>query len=130
MNLMDDAAALLRSMGIEEAAADPLLEYIAASVAERMRNETNRADLPDGLRHAAAELAAGEYLALKKNAGQLNIEGLDLEAAVKQIQEGDTNTVFAVGEGSMTPEQRLDLLIDRLRRDRSREFLRYRRLVW
>ena len=124
MNLMDDAAALLRSMGIEEAAADPLLEYIAASVAERMRNETNRADLPDGLRHAAAELAAGEYLALKKNAGQL------LVPEVKPFQLVDFLCLVAVGEGSMTPEQRLDLLIDRLRRDRSREFLRYRRLVW
>lgn len=130
MSLMDDAAALLGAMGAADAAADPLLAYIVSSVTERVQNETNRAGVPSGLRRAAAELAAGEYLALKKNAGQLDMEGLDLEAAVKQIQEGDTNTVFAVGDGSMTPEQRLDLLIDRLRRDRSREFLRYRRLVW
>ena len=58
------------------------------------------------------------------------MNGLDFEAAIKQIQEGDTNTVFAVGEGSLTPEQRLEVLISRLTRDRTREFIRYRRLVW
>ena len=49
---------------------------------------------------------------------------------MKSIQEGDTNITFASGEGSLTPEQRLDVLIARLTADRSREILRYRRLVW
>ena len=70
----------------------------------------------------------GQYLSLKKNLGQL--EGFDLEAAVKQIQEGDTNTVFAIGEGNTTPEQRLDTLINYLMNGRTREFIKYRRLVW
>ena len=75
-------------------------------------------------------MAAGFYLAAKKAAGQLNLEGVDLDAAVKQIQEGDTSITFAAGEGSQTPEQRLDSLIDRLTAGREKELVRYRRLIW
>lgn len=55
---------------------------------------------------------------------------MDLDAAVKQIQEGDTSVTFAAGEGSQTPEQRLDSLIDRLTAGREKELVRYRRLIW
>lgn len=124
------AMTLLECLGVAEAEGDPLFQYIITSVIERVKNETNQPEIPEGLQHAVAEMVVGEYLAFKKNAGQLNIEGLDLDAAVKQIQEGDTNTVFAIGDGSMTPEQRLEALTARLCRDRTREFIRYRRLVW
>lgn len=66
---------------------------------------------------------------LIKCSGQL--EGFDLDAAaVKSIQEGDTNITFALGEGSSTPEQRLNSLIDYLINGRIGEIYRYRRLVW
>ena len=56
---------------------------------------------------------------------------IDLDAAaVKSIQEGDTNIIFALGEGSSTPEQRLNSLIDYLINGRIGEIYRYRRLVW
>lgn len=128
--LSEAVVALLDALGVTGAADDPLLPYMINSVTERVKNETNQPEIPDGLRYVAVELVVGEYLTFKKNAGQLDINGLDLEAAVKQIQEGDTNTVFAIGEGSLTPEQRLEVLISRLVRDRTREFIRYRRLVW
>ena len=128
--MLDDVIALLDALNVTGAADDPLLPYMVNSVTERVKNETNQSEIPEGLHHVAVELVVGEYLTFKKNAGQLEIDGLDLEAAVKQIQEGDTNTVFAIGDGSQTPEQRLDTLISRLTRDRTREFIRYRRLVW
>ena len=128
--MLDDVIALLDALGVSGAGDDPLIPYMLSSVAERVKNETNQDTIPDGLHYVAVELVAGEYLTFKKNAGQLDIDGLDLDAAVKQIQEGDTNTVFAIGDGSLTPEQRLEALLSRLTRDRSREFIRYRRLVW
>ena len=128
--MLEDVIALLTAIGVTGAGDDPLLPYMVNSVTERVKNETNQSEIPEGLHYVAVELVVGDYLTFKKNAGQLNIDGLDLEAAVKQIQEGDTNTVFAIGAGSMTPEQRLDFLISRLCRDRSREFIRHRRLVW
>ena len=60
----------------------------------------------------------------------ITIEGFDLDAAVKSIQEGDTNITFALGEGSSTPEQRLNSLIDYLINGRIGEIYRYRRVVW
>lgn len=126
--MREDAVALLNAFGVSGAADDPLLDFIISTVTERVKNETNQPAIPDGLHRLAVEMAAGQYLSLKKGSGQL--EGFDLEAAVKQIQEGDTNTVFAVGEGSATPEQRLDVLINYLLNGRTHEFIKYRRLVW
>lgn len=128
--MLDDVIALLGAFGVSGAGDDPLIPYMINSVTERVKNETNQDAIPEGLHHVAVELVVGEYLTFKKNAGQLDVENLDLEAAVKQIQEGDTNTVFAIGDGSYTPEQRLEMLLSRLTRDRTREFIRYRRLVW
>ena len=128
--MLDDAIALLDALNVTGAADDPLLPYMVNSVTERVKNETNQPEIPEGLHHVAVELVVGEYLTFKKGAGQLEIDGLDLEAAVKQIQEGDTNTVFAIGDGSQTPEQRLDTLIARLTRDRTRDFIRFRRIQW
>lgn len=126
--MREDAVALLNAFGVSGAADDPLLDFIISTVTERVKNETNQPAIPDGLHRLAVEMVAGQYLSLKKGSGQL--EGFDLEAAVKQIQEGDTNTVFAVGEGSATPEQRLDALINYLLNGRTHEFIKYRRLVW
>lgn len=126
--MREDAVALLNAFGVSGAADDPLLDFIISTVTERVKNETNQPAIPEGLHRLAVEMVAGQYLSLKKGSGQL--EGFDLEAAVKQIQEGDTNTVFAVGEGSATPEQRLDALINYLLNGRTHEFIKYRRLVW
>lgn len=128
--MLDDVVAILDALKVTGAADDPFIPYLIKSVTERVRNETNQPEIPEGLYWLTVELVVGEYLTFKKNAGQLEIEGLDLEAAVKQIQEGDTNTVFATGEASLTPEQRLELLIARLTRDRTREFIRFRRIQW
>lgn len=128
--MLEDVIALLAALGVTGAEDDPIILYMLNSVTERMKNETNQPEIPDGLHHAAVELVVGEYLTFKKNTGQLDIDGLNFEAAIKQIQEGDTNTVFAVGDGSQTPEQRLEVLISRLTCDRTREFIKNRRLLW
>lgn len=119
---------MLAALGVTGAAEDPLLDIVISNVQYRVQNETNRKDMPEGLERVAVYMAVGEYLNMKKVSGQL--EGFELEAAIKQIQEGDTNTVFAIGDGNSTPEQRLDTLISYLTNGRSRELYRFRRLVW
>lgn len=130
MDLQAEVIPLLKTMGVKGAKTDPLLGFVVGAVTERIKNETNQPQIPEGLHYVALGMVLGEYLSLKKGMGLLDIENLDLEAAVKQIQEGDTNTVFAIGDGSQTPEQRLDTLIARLTRDRTREFIRFRRIQW
>lgn len=119
---------MLTALGVTGAAEDPLLDIVISNVQYRVQNETNRKDMPEGLESLAVSMVVGEYLNMKKCSGQL--EGFDLDAAVKSIQEGDTNITFALGEGSSTPEQRLNSLIDYLINGRIGEIYRYRRLVW
>lgn len=126
--MRDDVLILLKTLGIADADEDPLLDIVIASCEWRVKNLANLAEIPAGLKSLTEEMIVGEYLRTKKNAGTL--EGFDLAAAVKSLQEGDTNVSFAVGEGSSTPEQRLDALIDRLVNGRLAEIYRYRRLVW
>ena len=126
--MRDKAVAMLTALGVAGAADDPLLDMVISNVQWRIKNLTNQKEVPEGLESMAVSMAVGEYLNMKKATGSL--EGFDLEAAVKQIQEGDTNISFAVGEGSLTPEQRLNSLIDYLINGRIGEIYRYRRLVW
>ena len=119
---------MLTALGVAGAADDPLLDMVLTNVQWRIKNLSNLSEIPEGLESLAVSMAVGEYLNMKKVSGQL--EGFDLEAAIKQIQEGDTNTVFAIGDGNLTPEQRLNSLIDYLINGRIGEIYRYRRLVW
>lgn len=126
--MREQVIAMLTALGVTGAAEDPLLDMVIANIQWRIKNLTNLQTIPEGLESMAVSMAAGEYLNMKKATGSL--EGFDLEAAVKQIQEGDTNISFAIGDGSSTPEQRLNSLIDYLINGRIGEIYRYRRLVW
>lgn len=127
--MRDKAVAMLTALGVAGAADDPLLDIALNNVQRRIKNLSNLSEIPEGLESLAVSMAVGEYLNMKKCSGQL--EGFDLDAAaMKSIQEGDTNITFALGEGSSTPEQRLNSLIDYLINGRIGEIYRYRRLVW
>lgn len=110
--------------------------YLLTVAFERVRgtihNDCNVKDVPLGLRHVAADMTLGEFLRAKLTFSPDDLATFDLDVAVKQIQTGDTNTVFAVGgnDGSMTPEQRLNAYISYLLTAGRSEFSAYRRLRW
>ena len=126
--MRDQVISMLTALGVTWVVGDPLLDILLQNVQQRILNKTNQSVIPEGLESVAVYMAVGEYLNMKKTVGQLT--GFDLDAAIKQIQEGDTNTVFAIGEGSLTPEQRLNGLIDYLINGRSDELYRFRKMVW
>ena len=127
--MREDVVTLLAALGVAGAAENPLLDLVINQVQWRIKNLTNLQEVPEGLVGLAVQMAAGEFLSMLKGSGQL--EGFELEeAAIKQIQEGDTNTVFSVGDGSYTPEQRLNSLIDFLINGRVGAIYRYRKMVW
>lgn len=121
----------LKTLGYEEAGEGDTasLAFCVDKVKSSIRNKIHQSRIPPGLEHAAVDMAAGEFLLAKKTFAPDSLAGLDLGVAVKQIQTGDTNTTFAIGEGSSTPEQRLDGFISRLLA-REEELLHYRRLKW
>lgn len=121
----------LAAFGYEVQPADEaLLGFALDKAAGSIKNDCNLAEVPEGLQRIAVEWAAGEFLQAKKAFAPDDLAGLDLEAAVKQIQAGDTNVVFAAGEGSQTPEQRLNGLINYLLGYGRSELACYRRLRW
>lgn len=98
----------LESFGYEVKADDEFaLTFCVGKVRSSIINDINWKEVPEGLEHIAVDMAAGEFLLSKKTFAPDDLTGLDLDYAVKQIQTGDTNTVFGVGEGTQTPEQRL-----------------------
>ena len=106
------------------------LAFCLEKVRSTIKNEINWPDVPEGLEHIAVDMAVGEFLLSKKTFAPNDLESLDLEYAVKQIQTGDTNTVFATGEGSLTPEQRLTSFINYLLSYGKGEFNSFRRIRW
>lgn len=120
----------LKSFGYKIKAGDEFsLAFCVEKVQSSIKSKAHLSSVPAGLEAVAADMAAGEFLLAKKTFSPDSLAGLDLGMAVKQIQEGDTNTVFATGEGSLTTEQRLDAFISRLL-SREGEILHYRRLKW
>lgn len=95
-----------------------------------IKNDCNTPSIPDGLVNIAVDMAVGEFLTAKKTFSPDSIAGLDLDMAVKQIQTGDTNTVFATGEGSSTPEQRLNSFLNYLLTYGRDQFSCYRKIRW
>lgn len=121
----------LENIGYSTSAADEAaLRFCIENVRSSIKNNIHSKHVPKGLEHVAACRAAGEFLKSKKTFAPNDLTMLDLESAVKQIQEGDTNITFAVGSGSLTAEQRLDHFIAGLLNYGQGELMHYRKLVW
>ena len=121
----------LESFGYEVRAEDEsALTFCVEKVRSTVRNEINHNEVPDGLEHIAIDMAVGEFLLAKKTFAPDDLAGIDLDYAVKQIQMGDTNTVFAIGEACLTPEQRLTAFINYLLSYGKNEFHVFRRIRW
>ena len=107
-----------------------ILAFSLQKVENTIKNDCNVSSVPKGLVSIAIDMAVGEFLTAKKAFTPDDIAGLDLDYAVKQIQVGDTNTVFATGEGNLTPEQRLNSFLSYLLTYGWDEFSCYRKLRW
>jgi len=129
--MIERVKARLESFGYEMQEGDEvILTFSIQKVENTIKNDCNVSAIPDGLVNIAIDRAVGEFLMTKKTFSPGSMAGLDFDMAVKQIQTGDTNTVFAIGEGTLTPEQRLDSLIQYLLSAGEREFSAFRKLRW
>lgn len=107
---------------------DWMISFAAQKVENTIKNECNVTLIPDGLNNVAVDMICGEFLYSLKNSGKL--EGFNLDAVLKSVQAGDTKVDFAVGQGSKTPEQRLDALLSYLITYGKGEFACYRKIRW
>lgn len=121
----------LKSIGYEVKTDDEFaLTFCVEKVRNTIKNETNQKDVPAELDYIAIDMVVGEFLLSKKTFAPSELTDFDFDYAVKQIQTGDTNTVFAVGTGSFTPEQRLNAFINYLLTYGKTEFSAFRRFRW
>lgn len=121
----------LQSLGYTLKDSDDIaINFAMQKVENTIKNDCNVSAIPDGLTHVAINMVVGEFLMSKKTFAPNDLLNFNLDSAVKQIQEGDTNISFAVGEGSKTDEQRLDGFIDYLLNYGRDEFITYRRFRW
>lgn len=128
---VDTVKERLKSFGYEVKADDEFaLTFSVEKVRSSIKNEINWADVPEGLEHVAVDMTVGEFLLAKKTFAPDDLATFNLDYAVKQIQTGDTNTVFATGDASLTPEQRLTAFINYLLSYGKAEFSAFRRIKW
>lgn len=109
---------------------EPLVRAAVRKAENRVRCECGSSDIPEGMLDAAVDMAAGEFLFLKKVIAPKDIACIDLTAAIKRIEVGDTTTVFAAGEGSLTEEQRFDCFTEHLLASGTKLYSQYRRIRW
>jgi len=105
-----------------------LLKHAIDKVTSHIKNQTNLSAIPKGLKEVAIDMVAGEFLLTKKAMGLLDVETLNFEVVAKQVQDGDTNTVFAV-EANTTPEAQFNAFMSYLRHNEI-DFVHYRVLTW
>lgn len=121
----------LQSLGYTVKDSDDIaINFAMQKVENTIKNDCNVSAIPDGLMNIAIDMVVGEFLMSKKTFAPDDLLNFNLDSAIKQIQEGDTNISFAVGEGSKTDEQRLDSFIDYLLNYGRDEFITYRRFRW
>ena len=102
----------------------PLICILINRVSQKIKNDCNVDDVPDGLIHVAVDMVIGEFLLIKRSTGGL--DGFDVAHAVSAIKQGDTNVSFAVGGDTIT----FDGLVDHLINGGRSQLSAFRRLRW
>ena len=102
-----------------------LIAFSTQKVENEVRNSCNVLSIPDGLFHVAVDIVCGDFLSTKKGMGGLT--GFDFGAAIKQIQEGDTNITFVDG---LSAEQQFDKVMNDLKNSGRSQFVSFRKMKW
>ena len=129
--MYDDIVKRLESFGY---IADPVTDtwvilFLMDKVTNTIKNECNIYEIPAGLYQIAVDMVCGEFLKSKGATGQLADTGINTEAAIKQIKEGDTSITYAVGEDAKSAVT-FDYLVDFLLNYGKSQFATYRRFIW
>ena len=127
MDIYTSAAEMLNCFGVSEINTG-LLEQAVELVTSKILNICHTKRIPDETESVVANIICGEYL---KTAKMLNLLGdnFNFNAAVKEINVGDTSVTFALNEDN-TPEQRFDEVVKQMCKIDKGYSRKYRCLVW
>lgn len=123
--MIDDLVIRLEGLGYKYVSEDlDSIEYCLQSAEAHITNSCNLKFVPEGLKFVAVDIACGEFLNAKREAGQLG--EFNAGAAIKTIKEGDTYVTYENGAGMNS----FDMLINHLINGREDELATYRVLKW
>ena len=131
--MYDKIMELLSAIGYETLSGSDamLLNFVIPKVKNDIKNSINHKEIPQELEYVLGCRVVGEFLQNKKTFSPADLSMLDLSGAVvKQIQAGDTNFAFAVGEGAETDESRLNTFISALVGYGAGQLSAFRRIRW
>lgn len=127
--MYEQVVSLLAWLGyIVKDADKPLINFLLTKTVEYVKATCNISEIPEGLTYKIVERVVGEFLTELRGTNRL--EGINFEAIPKVIREGDTQITFAYGEGSYTPEQLFNKLVDFLTNNFERNLSLYRCVRW
>lgn len=130
MSMKKTAKALLESFGYQfQVNDDRLLDWAVKNTEGYARSCLNIKHIPEEYVNAAAELTAAAFLEAKKTFSPEDISTLELDAAVKRIEAGDTNIEF-YSDSTLTDEQRFDRFTAWLKESAKAALKPLRRLRW
>lgn len=125
--LIDEIKNRLKMIGYEWKKEDEtVINFVVDKIEHGIKTRCSIDEIPNTLEQIIVDRVCGEFLFSLKSTG--NLEGINFEAAIKEIKDLDTTVVYAVGSDSS--EKQFDLLIDSLRNYGEREILSFRRLRW
>lgn len=127
-----DVLGMLETLGYTVQDGDQfLLGFTMRSVEAEIKSACNVSSIPPELMAAAVKMVVGNVLYSKKQSGELQGFSLNFDPIVKEVQEGDTNVVFGIGQGlQKTPDQQFTEMVDWLMTCGKRMYGSYRRLRW
>jgi len=102
-----------------------LLKSMLKGARRKLLAQTGQHQLPEALKPAMIDMAAGEYLLFRKSMGSL--EGFDCEHAIRQVSQGDTSITYAIASEGQAP---VDALVQRLLTPPSALITEWRRVRW
>ena len=132
MTKLEEVKKRLESFGYKTSESDDFaLNFVISKIDEYIKNFCNIKEIPEEINYAFIDMVCSEFLLEKKSSGSLNLSDLDFSSpAIKSISEGDTSVTYAFGDGTMTNEQKLDVLVNYLADNFRKELYRFRRFVW
>lgn len=129
--MLQDVILRLKSFGYEFDENDTYtLNFIIQKTENLIKDTCGAEEIPERLRCAEVDMVTAEFLEEKKATEPESLTSINLEAAVKSIQEGDTTVTYAVDAGTLTPERRFDMVIDMLKNSGRAVFSAHRCVVW
>lgn len=125
--MLDRIKQRLTSLGYQCTNEDDLaIQFVLEKATARFCHSCNIAELPVGVDAELIDAVCGEFLLAKKSMGTL--KGIELEAVVKAISEGDTKVEFATGANGA--DDIFNAYMNKLMAIDPNIIARYRKLVW